>query len=391
MGSPGRRRTTPRRGPERRIALAVVLPAGMLIVAAMVMLWPSSGLPSQGAPAAQVDGTVVEITREPCPEQLSDEVNGCGSAQVELADAPADDQPSTVALPNGTGAPEVGVGDAVVLIRSQTPDGVVLTIVDHQRATGLWVVAAAFVLALVAFGRWRGVTALAGLGVTFAVLLLFVIPAILAGESPLLVAIVGSAGIALTVLYLTHGFAASISVAVLGTLISLTLTGALSALAVSALHLTGVTDDVSAAVGMQQVNTQGLLLAGIVIGTLGVLDDVTVTQAVTVTELARANPLHTARELYLAGSRVGRAHIASVVNTIILAYAGSSLPLLILIVAADSSLGDVLTDQVVAQELVRSAVATIGLVAAVPVTTALAALVATRELRQSAPDASGAT
>lgn len=152
----------------------------------------------------------------------------------------------------------------------------------------------------------------------------------------------------------------------------------------SALHLTGVTDDLSAAVGMQQVNTQGLLLAGIVIGTLGVLDDVTVTQAVTVTELARANPLHTARELYAAASRVGRAHIASVVNTIILAYAGSSLSLLILIVAADSALGDVVTDQVVAQELVRSAVATIGLIAAVPVTTALAALVVTRQARASA-------
>lgn len=387
MGSPGRRRTPPRRGTERRIALAVVAPAALLIVAAMVMLWPSTGLTNQGAPASEVDGTVIGIAREPCPEQLPDEVNGCGSAQVRLTDAPADGRPVVVPLPNGTGAPEVATGDDVVLIRSTTPDGVVLTIVDHQRSAGLWVVAVAFVLALVAFGRWRGVTALAGLGVTFAVLLLFVIPAILAGESPLLVAIVGSAGIALSVLYLTHGFAASISVAVLGTLTSLALTGALSALAVSALHLTGVTDDVSAAVGMQQVNTQGLLLAGIVIGTLGVLDDVTVTQAVTVTELARANPLHTASELYRAASRVGRAHIASVVNTIILAYAGSSLPLLILIVAADNSLGDVLTGQVVAQELVRSAVATIGLIAAVPVTTALAALVATRDRRPSVSDA----
>ena len=163
----------------------------------------------------------------------------------------------------------------------------------------------------------------------------------------------------------------------LGTLISLTLTGLLSAASVAALHLTGVTDDLSAAVGTtQQVNTQGLLLAGIVIGSLGVLDDVTVTQAVTVTELARANPLSRAGELYRAGSRVGRAHIASVVNTIVLAYAGTSLPLLILVVTAGDTLGDVVTDQVIAQEIVRSAVATLGLVAAVPVTTGLAALVA---------------
>jgi len=249
------------------------------------------------------------------------------------------------------------------------------SIVDHQRATELWVLAAAFVLALIAFGRWRGFSALVGLAVTFALLLLFVVPAILAGESPLLVAIVGSAAIVLTVLYLTHGFALSTSVAVLGTLASLTITGVLSAVSVAALNLTGITDDLSASVGTSHsVNMEGLLLAGIVIGSLGVLDDVTVTQSATVTELARANPEYRFGQLYRAGSRVGRSHIASVVNTIILAYAGSSLPLLILIVANSGSLSEVVTDQIIAQEIVRSAVATLGLIAAVPITTALAAL-----------------
>ena len=153
--------------------------------------------------------------------------------------------------------------------------------------------AAAFALALVAFGRWRGLTALAGLAVTFALLLLFVVPAILAGEPPLLVAIVGSAAIMLTVLYLTHGFALSTTVAVLGTLASLTLTGLLSSATVAALHLTGVTDDLSASVGTAQGSTpRACSSPGIVIGSLGVLDDVTVTQAATVTELARANPAY---------------------------------------------------------------------------------------------------
>jgi uncharacterized membrane protein len=157
------------------------------------------------------------------------------------------------------------------------------------------------------------------------------------------------------------------------------LTGLLSALAVAALHLTGVTDDLSASVGLAQgVNTEGLLLAGIVIGSLGVLDDVTITQAATVGELARANPSYGAGQLYRAGSRVGRAPIASVVDTIVLAYAGSSLPLLILIVASQEPLGGVLTDQVIAQEVTRSVVATLGLVAAVPLTTGLAALTARR-------------
>lgn len=380
MGAHGHRREGPASRRELRVGLAVVLVVGIATLGAMIWMWPS-GVPSTGEPPLpQVDGAVVELDREPCPEALPDEVNGCGSAVVRLTDGPDAGSSVDVALPNGTGAPEVESGDDVVLVRSTTPDGESYSIVDHQRATGLWMVAAAFALALVTFGRWRGVTALAGLGVTFAVLVFFVVPAIVAGEPPLLVAIVGSAAIMLTVLYLTHGFGAATTVAVLGTLISLTLTGLLSAASVAALHLTGVTDDLSAAVGTtQQVNTQGLLLAGIVIGSLGVLDDVTVTQAVTVTELARANPLSRAGELYRAGSRVGRAHIASVVNTVVLAYAGSSLPLLILVVTAGDTLGDVVTDQVIAQEIVRSAVATLGLVAAVPVTTGLAALVAAGE------------
>lgn len=377
MGAHGHRRTRPASRRELRVGLAVVLAVGIATLGAMIWMWPSAVASSGEPPLPQVDGTIVELDREPCPEELPDEVNGCGSAVVRVADGPDAGRSVQVALPNGTGAPAVESGDDVVLVLSTTPDGESYSIVDHQRAAGLWMVAAAFALALVAFGRWRGVTALAGLGVTFAVLVFFVVPAIVAGEPPLLVAIVGSAAIMLTVLYLTHGFGAATTVAVLGTLISLTLTGLLSAASVAALHLTGVTDDLSAAVGTtQQVNTQGLLLAGIVIGSLGVLDDVTVTQAVTVTELARANPLSRAGELYRAGSRVGRAHIASVVNTIVLAYAGSSLPLLILVVTAGDTLGDVVTDQVIAQEIVRSAVATLGLVAAVPVTTGLAALVA---------------
>ena len=331
-------------------------------------------MPERSGAAEQTVAQIVAIEPEDCAEQLEDEVNGCGIAVVRVTEGSDQGQRIEVPLPNGPGAPEVTEGDEVTLIQTATPDGDVYAIVDHQRGTGLWVLAAAFTLALVAFGRWRGLAALAGLAVTFALLVLFVVPAILAGEPPLLVAIVGSSAIMLTVLYLTHGFGMSTTVAVLGTLLSLTLTGLLSALAVGALHLTGVTDDLSASVGMSHgVNTEGLLLAGIVIGSLGVLDDVTVTQSATVTELARANPAYTFAQLYRAGSRVGRSHIASVVNTIILAYAGSSLPLLILIVANNDSLG-IVTEQVIAQEIVRSVVATLGLIAAVPLTTGLAAL-----------------
>jgi uncharacterized membrane protein len=284
-------------------------------------------------------------------------------------------------IPFGPGAPKVSAGDRVTLIYTpDSPAGQQYQIIDHQRGRQLWFLLIAFALAVTAFGRWRGLAALAGLAVTFGVLLLFIVPAILDGRSPLLVAVVGSAAIMLSVLYLTHGFTVPTTVAVLGTLASLALTGALSAIVTGALHLTGVAseEDNFLSIANQNVNMQGLLLAGILIGSLGVLDDIAVTQAVTVEELALANPSLPAGRLYRAAERVGRAHIASVINTIILAYAGASLPLLLLIADGRQPLGQVLTTQLMAQEIARSVVGTLGLIAAVPITTALAAFAARR-------------
>jgi uncharacterized membrane protein len=229
---------------------------------------------------------------------------------------------------------------------------------------------------IVAFGRWRGLTAIIGLGVSFALLLLFVIPAILDGEPPLLVAIVGSSAIMFAVLYLTHGVNVHTSVAILGTLASLVVTGLLGAAFTAMTKLTGFGSEETLYLSMAQgnVDMRGLLLAGIIIGALGVLDDVTVTQATTVAELAQSPTSR--RELYRSATRVGRAHVASAVNTIVLAYAGASLPLLLLVVAGGRGVSELLTSQYLALEIVRSAVGTIGLVAAVPITTALAALVA---------------
>jgi uncharacterized membrane protein len=240
----------------------------------------------------------------------------------------------------------------------------------------IWLLALAAAVIL-AFGRWRGLTSLAGLAVSFGLLLLFVIPAILAGSPPLLVAVVGSSAIMFAALYLTHGINVHTSVAVAGTLASLVLTGVLGAAFTSLLHLTGVgSDDTSSLQAFQgNIDLRGLLLAGIVIGALGVLDDVTVTQAVTVAEMTAAGPA-SRWSLYRAAARVGRAHVASAVNTIVLAYAGASLPLLLLIAASSQPVSELLTSEFLAQEILRSAVGTIGLVASVPITTALAALVA---------------
>jgi uncharacterized membrane protein len=178
-------------------------------------------------------------------------------------------------------------------------------------------------------------------------------------------------------LYLTHGITVHTSIAVAGTLASLALTGVLGAAFTASMHLTGVGGEDTTYLSSTQatIDLRGLLLAGIVIGALGVLDDVTVTQAVTVAELAAGGRM-TRRQLYTSATRVGRAHVASAVNTIVLAYAGTSLPLLLLVAVSPQPLSQMLTSEFLAQEILRAAVGTIGLVASVPITTALAALVA---------------
>ncbi len=387
MGGRHAHSSGPTLGTPRPVMAAVVVVLG-IVIAAMVWLWPDTAprqLPT--SKTQQLSATVTGIKAQPCPPAPQDEGTNlgdqtgavCGTVDIRLADGPQTGRRVTVKLPSGVGAPQLAVSDDVVVnYTAANPENLRYQIGDHHRGTQLWTLLAAFALAILAFGRWRGLTALAGLAITFAVVLLFVIPAILAGRPPLLVAIVGSAAIVLTVLYLTHGPSRATSVAVAGTLASLTLTGVLSYLAVEATQLSGVSDETTSLLGqLYGVNMRGLLLAGILIGSLGVLDDVTVTQAVTVQELAAANPGYGFSELYRAATRVGRAHIASVINTIILAYAGASLPLLVLITALHDPLGQVLSDQLVATELVRSAVGTIGLIAAVPITTALAALGAT--------------
>lgn len=369
----------------RRIVAAVLVPAAIATVVAMIVLWPGSIHRPAGSPAGQggvrAEGTVASVTTRQCPPAAAEQQ--CGSAVVRVIEGPGTGSDTTVDLPQGT---RLGAGDDVVLLYlpDAVPGGRAYTVTDHDRSTPMiWLLALAAAVIL-AFGRWRGVTSLIGLGVSFAVLLLFVIPAIANGSAPLLVAVVGAAAIMFAALYLTHGVNVHTSVAVAGTLASLVLTGLLGVGFTAAMHLSGIAsdDDSYLAATHGAIDMRGLLLAGIVIGALGVLDDVTVTQAATVAEMAAAGP-STRLGLYRAASRVGRAHAASAVNTIVLAYAGASLPLLLLISTGGQPVSDLLTGELLAQEILRSAVGTIGLVASVPITTALAALVA--DLRTTAP------
>ena len=369
-----------------RLTLAIVVPAAVLTLIGLVLLWPGKVKSEPWTGPPHYSAVVESFERVECPPQPEDGVPNqhqvCGSAMVRLQDGPDAGKTVETNLPSGPGAPTVGTGDEVIVIQGDSfdePGAQVYDIIDHERGAQIWLLLLVFALTVIAFGRWRGLTALAGLGVTFAVLLIFVVPAILQGSPPLLVAIVGASAIMLVVLYLTHGFNTPTSMAVLGTLLSLALTGGLAIASTWALKLTGVADEQASFLTIQygNVNMLGLLLAGIIIGALGVLDDVTVTQAYTVIELAAANPALHFIDLYRAASRVGRAHITSVINTIVLAYAGASLPLLLLLTAGpgqdNGGWVEMIKSEQLTQEIVRSVVGTLGLIAAVPITTALAA------------------
>jgi uncharacterized membrane protein len=360
----------------------------------LIVLWPGGegvDIPGTGVPSEQFDAVVRRVSDSPCPDFPGQESFDCSEVTVELTEGVDTGHSFSFQYSTGRDARTLEEGDRVTVARSEeaqqeqntrTPE---YFFVDFQRDRPLLLLAALFAVAVVALGRWRGVAALAGLIISMVVLVKFVLPAILAGESPLLVAAVGGATIMLLALYLAHGVNAGTTIAVLGTFASLLLTGLLAIIFVAASSFTGFGSEEATflQISQQQVNLEGLLLAGIIIGTLGVLDDVTVTQSSAVWELHGANPNLGTRALYSSGIRIGRDHIASTVNTLVLAYAGASLPLLILFTLSNRTLGQVVTTEVVAEEIVRTLVGSIGLVASVPITTALAAFVVTRAARGS--------
>jgi len=231
-----------------------------------------------------------------------------------------------------------------------------------------------FAAAVLVLGRLRGLGALAGLVASIAVLTVFLLPSINEGRSPLAVSLVAASLVAFIALYLAHGVNLATSVALVGTLISLAVTGALALGFVAACNITGLADEtvlaLQASVG--EFDVRALLLAGIIIGSLGVLDDVTVTQVAAVSELHGAHPHRPPRPLYRAALRIGRDHISSTVNTLVLAYAGASLPLLLLFTQAGRSISSLATSEIVAIEIIRALVGSIGLVLSVPLTTGLA-------------------
>ncbi len=268
-------------------------------------------------------------------------------------------------------------GDHVLATVSNLPDGGrLLMVTDFVRTGALALLGAVFVGATVLVSGWKGARALIGLAVSFVVLLGFVLPQILAGRDPVLVSVTGSFVLLAVTLYLTQGWALKTHAALLGVFFSLLLTGALATLAVNLSRLNGFGSEEAMflqAAGVS-VNLRGLLLAGMIVGTLGVLDDVIVGQASAVTELARANPAMDWRELYRRAMNIGHDHIAAMINTLVLAYVGAAMPLLLLFQIYPEPWRLTLNRELIAEEIVRALVGSLGLIAAVPITTLIASL-----------------
>ena len=357
----------------RRTVVVILLPLILATVVGMVLLWPDGDRP-QIEGAQRADATILNI--EECEGTESGEA--CLNATVRIDSGPDQGVDVVISVPFGEGAPAFEAGDAVVIAAADDqPIESRYSLIDRQRAWPLFALAATFALAVIALSRWRGVAALASLALSVVILIVFVLPALLDGQPPLAVAVVGGSAIMIVTLYLSHGISLRTSVSLLGTLISLSLTGLLGLLFTTAGRFTGLADDSApylAALG-ERIDLRGLLLAGLVIGALGVLDDVTVTQTAAVWELADADPAASRRTLFSAGLRIGREHVSAAVNTLVLAYAGASLTLLLLFAGSGQGPLDTVTTELVAQEVVRALVGGLGIVAAVPVTALIAALV----------------
>jgi uncharacterized membrane protein len=373
---------------------------GIAVIVGAVLLWPSRQkadipLPFQNANGGAVTteaGHVLSSSMANCGSPsagkvlTADAVQGpSGSGQCAQALIAIDSGPNTGAntlleFSGGAGQPKLSAGEHVRIVRQVDDQGVTTYgFYDYERTWPLIALAAAFAIVIVAVARWRGLLALVGILVAFLVLVVFLLPALRDGAPAIPVAIVASAAILFAVIYLAHGVSLRTSAALLGTLTALLLAALLSWAAIDLAHLTGLSEDQNNQVAayMGQVSITGLLLAGFIIGSLGVLNDVTVTQASTVFELANLGDGSSRRSIFLSAMRVGRDHIASTVYTLVLAYAGSALPLLLLFSVANRSLGDVLTSESVAIEIARSAVGGIALALSVPLTTAIAAVLAT--------------
>jgi uncharacterized membrane protein len=377
----------------RRNARALLL-GGLLLGGLWVL--PDLTPPSADVqPLRLLHGRIVSLD----PAAPADPAGGpahAGSAQVLILDGPERGRTIGVELQGPSGAtelPDYAIGDEIVVSVSQLPEGTFAVAQDRWRAPVLAGILALFAAAVTLVGGWRGVRSLIALALTLGVVVRVVVPLLLAGWDPVPLAVAAGTAVTVATFLLTEGWKPSTWAAAAGTFAALALTAALAAITTGLARFTpGQGDETTLllqTLGRADLDIGGLLLAAVIFGTLGVLDDVTVTQAATIEELHRAEPSAPRLRLFARGMNVGRAHIGATVNTLFLAYAAASLPLLVLFAAGRQDPLLLASEEQVAVEVVRALVGSVGIVAAVPLTTALATLLVHRGDGGSRGTASG--
>ncbi len=377
----------------RAAVIAIAVLAGLTTLG-LVVLWPrdaDSFTPSVSQDTDRAE--VIAIASTGC--QLV-EGTDCQRLTIRLETGPDAGTNQGVTLAKDELIPDVDVGDEIRVINSlgagidpglqlELPEGGLgedaYVFVEFERKAPLAFLTIAFALLVILFGRRRGALSLIGLAMSLLVVVKFIVPAILEGKPPLVVALVGAMAVMFATIPLTHGVGIKTVAAMLGATAALLLTATLAVLFVKVAHITGLSSEEvtllrSASAG--KLSPEGLILAGIVIGALGVLDDVTVSQASTVLALRRANPAQRLGELYRGAIDVGRDHLGATVNTLVLAYAGAALPVLLIFSTQGTGFSSAINRENVAEEVVATLVGSIGLIAALPLTTLLAALLAAR-------------
>ena len=353
-------------------------------VVGMVVLWPGhvESRVAEGLDTESERADVTSVREAFCAGVASQR---CQLVHATIETGAEKGKHVTVPLAAGGLDPDVDPGDKIRVAKAPKGPksgppvaGTGYTLYDFERRGPMLLLAGLFVLVVLIFARWRGALSLVGLAISLAIVLLFVVPAILDSKSALLVALVGSFAVAFTTIPLAHGWGPKSLAALLGSLASLLLTALLALLFTNLTHLTGLSSEEALylQIGAANVSLQGLVLAGMIFGALGVLDDVTVSQASTVMALRKANPGLALRRLSALALDVGRDHVSATVNTLVLAYVGAALPILVLFSAADLGIADAVNLELVAKEVVATLVGSIGLITAVPITTALAAALA---------------
>jgi uncharacterized membrane protein len=354
-----------------RVLVGAVAVLALATVIGLVALWPGGerGGTQQAFGGSTLGATVTSATTVRCPGPVAQR---CRQIAVKVANGDR----ATLDLGPVEQTPALTTGDGVRVQRAAAGSDQRYAFADVDRRMPMLWLAIGFAVLAAIVARWRGLLALAGVALSVVLVVVFLVPAMLAGSDPVLVSLVAALAVMLVTLLLTYGFAAQSLAAALGIGLSLLLAAVVGHVMVGAAHLDGRTGELP--VSTLGVSLQGIVLAGMVVGALGVLTDMAVSQASAVTALRSADPDLGPRGLYRGAFAIGRDHLAATIHTLVLAYVGAALPLILVLRQGHVGVTDALNGQIVAEPVVATLVGAIALVAAVPLTTALAAMLVAR-------------